>query len=93
MLYFSHMERIEELLQKNLEIAQQNNEMLRGMQNHHRMGKVWRFLKFGIGIALLVVGYIYLQPYLKTLQEAYEQAREALGDVQAVGNSIKNFGN
>ncbi len=87
------MEQIEELLKKNLELAEQNNEILRGMQSHQRAGKTWRFLKFGIGVALLIAGYIYLQPYLKTLGEAYEQAREALQDVQAAGNSIKNFGN
>ncbi|MBP9821515.1 MAG: hypothetical protein KBC98_01365 [Candidatus Pacebacteria bacterium] len=87
------MERIEELLEKNLELTKQNNEILRGIQRRERAGKTWRFLKFGIGIALLIAGYIYLQPYLKTLQEAYQSAREALNDVQAAGNSIKNFGN
>ena len=70
-----------ELLERTLELSEDNNEILKKLDRKARWVFIWGFIKIVIIILPLVVGYFLLQPY-------FEQALNGLGGVQEL---LKSF--
>ena len=71
-----------DLLQRNLQLAEDNNRMLHSMRRSQRWGAVlrivWWLVIFGASAAAY---YYYLQPYLEQLLALYQKAQQ--GGAQA----------
>ena len=52
------------LLERTLKLSEENNQILRKMQRAARWAIIWGFIKVAIVVIPLVVGYIFLQPYI-----------------------------
>ncbi|MDP3763215.1 MAG: hypothetical protein Q8Q92_00965 [bacterium] len=66
------------LLERTLKLSEENNQILRRMQRAARWATLWGFIKVAFIIVPLVVGYLYLQPFLNQLMENYSGAIELL---------------
>ncbi|MDO8569784.1 MAG: hypothetical protein Q7R89_03375 [bacterium] len=66
------------LLERTLKLSEENNQILRKMQRTARWAVLWGFIKVAIVIVPLVVGYIYLQPFLDQALENFNAVRELL---------------
>lgn len=82
---------IEELLKKNLALAEENNRILRGMRNSVRWGRFFTLLWWGVILASTGVAYYYLQPYIEQAQQIYTQARDANHQAENYGAQFADF--
>ena len=71
-----------ELLMRTLKLSEDNNRILIGLQRSVRWQAIWSLIKVAFLVIPLVVGYIFLQPYLNSL---------GMGSPSSIGASIKNF--
>ena len=76
-----------ELLDRTLKLSLENNEILRKMQRAARWSTLWGFIKILIIIVPLVVGYLFLQPYLEPARENYNTIKELLDTSSGASNS------
>ena len=63
-------------LEEALELARENNRILRGMRRSARFA---RFVRVLFWIGLIVLGYfiyVWIEPYLESIQQASERAGE-----------------
>ena len=87
------------LLRKNLELAKENNRLLKKMRRNAIIGNILRFIWWAIVIGLPI--YLYfsvLQPYLQELATVYKNVQTEVGDVANIfsripfiGDYIENF--
>lgn len=66
------------LLQRVVKLSEENHTILRGMQRRARWALAWGFVKVAIIIVPLVVGYFYLEPYVKEAAGQYEGLKSLL---------------
>ena len=66
------------LLERTLKLSEENNQILRKMQRTARWATVWGFIKVAIVIVPLIVGYLYLEPYLGQALDNFNNVRELL---------------
>ncbi len=78
---------LEKLLRENLELAQENNKILRKMQRGARWGRFFKFLFWLVIIGASMGTYYYLQPFLNGLLETYESVVSGVGKIEQIGNS------
>jgi hypothetical protein len=64
-----------ELLERTFQTAQENNDILRKMRRTARWAVIWGFIKLAIIIVPLVVGYLYLEPYLQVIIDNLKEIR------------------
>lgn len=84
---------LDDLLRKNLEIAKDNNRMLRSMRRRAFWGGILRFVWwFVILVGLpLFAYYLYLEPQIRALQETYGNAKSGLVEIGNIGQQFKNI--
>ncbi len=68
------------LLERTLKLSEENNHILRKMQRAARWAILWGFIKVAIIVVPLVVGYLYLEPYL-------DQAMDNFNNIKALLNN------
>ncbi len=90
-------EDLKDLLEKNIALSEQIAKDVRKMRHHFWMTNVWGILKIVLFVVVpLVAGYIYLQPYVKKMQEMYQQVLEIQAGVEGfqkdLGELQKNVG-
>lgn len=61
------------LLERVVELAEENNKILRGLRRAARWGQFFTFIKWLIIIGSAFGAYYYLQPYLDQLMEVYKK--------------------
>lgn len=66
------------LLERTLKLSEENNQILRKMQRAARWGIIWGFIKMAVIIVPLVVGYLYLEPFLNQALENFNSVKELL---------------
>ena len=67
-----------ELLERTLELSEENNKILKKMQRAARWAQVWGFIKLALIVVPLIVGYFYLEPYLGQALDNYNNIRGLL---------------
>ena len=66
------------LLERTLRLAEENNQILQQMRRTARWAILWGFIKVAIVIVPLIVGYIYLLPFLDQALENFNSIKELL---------------
>ncbi|MBX4210645.1 hypothetical protein KW783_01605 [Candidatus Parcubacteria bacterium] len=74
-----------EMLERALNLAEENNKMLRGMRRSMRVGTILRVVYWIIIIGLAFGSFYFLQPYLNQLGEVYTGFKD---NVDSVHNFI-----
>jgi len=59
------------LLEHTLKLSEENNKILRGIQSAQRRAAVYGLIKLALIIVPLVLGYVFIQPYLDQAVENY----------------------
>jgi hypothetical protein len=64
------------LLERTLQISEENNQILLKMQKAARLAFIWGIIKLAVIIVPLVAGYFFLQPFLDQAFENYGSIKE-----------------
>ena len=95
-----------QLLIQTHRMTEENNKLLRKMHRSAIWGNIFRFLYWGVIIALSVGAYYFIQPYIEQVPGLYGGIKEDVGSVRAavdqvdkassqignIGNLLKNIG-
>lgn len=86
--------RVEELLKRNLVLAEENNRMLRSMRRRAFWGGVMSLIWWAAIIGVPIVLYwLYLAPIVEQVQGTYAQIGEGVADLQGLGKNLQNLQN
>ena len=66
------------LLERALELSEENNQILRKIERRAQWAILWGFIKVTVVIVPLVIGYLYLQPFLDQALENFNSVKELL---------------
>ena len=73
---------LEVLVRRNLELAKENNELLRKMHRAAMWGVAFKLLWLAVIIGVPIALYYYfLMPYYESLSEGYQQFHRQFGDI------------
>ncbi|MFA6297117.1 MAG: hypothetical protein WC629_00990 [Candidatus Paceibacterota bacterium] len=81
-------EDIKALLEKNLELAEENNHILRGIRRSNRISMIWSILYLLFIIGGGIVAFNYFKPYLIKAEDAYNSVVTTQNQIKS---GIKNF--
>lgn len=56
-----------QLLERSLKLSEDNHRILVRLQRAYQWNIFWGFIKIALIVVPLVLGYVYLQPYLNSL--------------------------
>ncbi|MDO8590901.1 MAG: hypothetical protein Q7R65_02895 [bacterium] len=73
------------LLQRAVDLSEENNNILRGIRRGNRFGLAWKVFYWIVIIALSYGAYVYLQPYVDQLMKTYNQVT---GTISKISNQI-----
>lgn len=66
------------LLERTLKLSEENNVILQKMQKTARWAILWGFIKVAIIVVPLIIGFVYLQPFLEQFEKIYTKVLEIL---------------
>jgi len=72
----------QKMIRETLRLSRENNEMLHSMRGAQKRAAFWRFLKFLVSIALFILAYRFIMPYVNDLRASYESAKSSLDQIQ-----------
>jgi hypothetical protein len=75
-----------EILEKTLELSQDNNKILHSIKRGMFWSRVMSVIYWIIIIGVSVGVYYYIQPYIDSLLNTYESVK---GEIQNLSNTIK----
>jgi hypothetical protein len=78
----------QEELHELLEMTRENNEILHGMRNRERIGNVFKVLYFGFILASFYGAYVFVQPYVKQVQNGLNAAQSVQKNVNGAVSGI-----
>lgn len=67
------------LLEQNLELAEENNRLLRGLRTSNRLGLVFKVVYLAILAGGAVFAYYHAEPYIKSFLNAYQAFSKFIG--------------
>ncbi|MEX0909870.1 MAG: hypothetical protein WDZ75_01090 [Candidatus Paceibacterota bacterium] len=65
-----------------LRLSEENNRMLKAMHRAQVWARFFRFIYWAVIIALTIVAYYYLQPYLEQAQTLYDEINQTVGGIK-----------
>ncbi len=68
-----------DLLQRSVDLAEENNDMLRALRRHMRISRIMSVLYWVVIIGSAVGAYYFISPYLEFMAAAYGDARDSVG--------------
>ncbi len=87
-LHENSMTHIQELLEENLALVKENNHLLRKMQRAKTMESLRGVLRIGAMVAVAIVAYMFLKPYILGAKKIYTQ----VGDqIETISNTAKDL--
>ncbi len=66
------------LLERTLRLSEENNKILHKIDRKAKWAFLWGVIKIAIIVVPLVLGYLYLQPFLAPAMESFDQIKELL---------------
>lgn len=72
------------LLERSLKLSEDNNRILRKMERKAKWLVLWGFIKIAIIVVPLVLGYLFLEPYLDEAVNDYNGIRELFNSYQSL---------
>jgi len=64
------------LMERTLQLSEENNLILRKIERRARWVFVWGFIKAAVIIVPLVIGYLYLQPFIDQAISNFNSIKE-----------------
>lgn len=84
-----------ELLRRTLAVSEENQKVLRKLERHIRWQSYWGFAKILIIVVPLIIGYLFLQPYLGSMFNTYSEVQGLINnpeDTRSQSKSNSSFG-
>ena len=78
-----------EMLKRSIALAEENNDILRGIQSSMRLSRFMSILYWVVIIGASFGAYYFIQPYIDQIMGAYGGAKSQINDVNNTINSIK----
>ena len=76
MLLFSPMNPEDrQLLEEALKLSRENNQILLKMERAARWSTVWTWIKIAFVVLPLIIGYLYLEPFLNQITGGSQSAK------------------
>jgi len=72
------------MLERAIDLSEENNQMLKKLVRAMRWGRLVRFLYWGILIAISVGSFYYVQPYINDLLGVYGDARDTFNNLGGI---------
>ena len=66
------------LLEKAVRLSEENNRILEKMQRAIRWARIWGLIRFLIIVTPIVIGILYLQPFVEAIIRNFNDIRELL---------------
>jgi len=79
------------LIEEGLELARENNKILRRMRRGQRISSIFRLFYWLMILGIALGAYYYIQPFFSQAQKAYQNISEELGNLPDVSNLNKVF--
>jgi len=70
------------------DLVKENNHMLKGMRRANRFSSILRVIYWILIIAVSVIAYNFIQPYLNSALNAYQNLQGSINSVKSVVNKI-----
>lgn len=80
----------EQNLQELLELARENNEMLKGVHRRARWSMFFWILRWVIVVGILFGAYYYVEPYVDKAVETYQKTTNTIKDLQHSADKVTN---
>jgi hypothetical protein len=77
-----------ELLTKSIELAEENNKLLRGMRRSARISTILRILYWVIIIITAFGTYYAFQPVINSLVESYNGMRDSVNSIKTITDKL-----
>ncbi|HEY4510947.1 MAG TPA: hypothetical protein VJG29_01085 [Candidatus Paceibacterota bacterium] len=91
-LYSVDEGKVEELLRKNLELAQDNHRMLRAMRRSAFFAGIFRVLWWILILGVpIVLYYLYLEPILGQALSTYAKVEQGVNQVQGLAENLEGL--
>ena len=81
-------ENIEQMLKENLAISKENNELLKKLVNHQKWAQIYRFVYWGLIIAVSFGSFYFLQPYIGSIMNLYTGGVSNVNTFQDISKSL-----
>ncbi len=82
-----------QLLQKTHNLAEENNKILRHIRRSNRWSAAFRILYWILIIGAAVGAFIYIEPYIDAISQAYGGFKTDLGSIKSITEKIPGLGN
>jgi hypothetical protein len=76
------------LLLKSIEMAEDNNRLLKKIWRVHRWGRAFKLIYWVIIIGIAVGAFYFLDPYIKAIKSQYDTIRGDIGDLRDIKKSF-----
>ena len=70
-----------QLLERSLKLSEENNQLLMRIEKRSRLAMTWGFIKLAVIVVPLVVGYLFLEPYLDQAVENFKGVQDLIGHI------------
>lgn len=80
-----------ELLQRSVELAEENNDILRAIRRSMRFARIMSILYWVVIIGSAIGAFYLIQPYLDALSNIYGGAKGGLGEFGDIIDSFNNL--
>jgi len=80
-----------ELLKRSVELAEENNDILRSMRRSMRFARIMSIMYWVVIVGSAVGAYYLIQPYVESTAGVYGGAKESLDGVSSGVDSIKDL--
>lgn len=77
-----------ELLTKSIELAKENNKLLRGMRRSARISTILRILYWVIIIVTAFGTYYAIQPFIDPLVKSYNGMRDSVNSIKTITDKL-----
>ncbi len=64
------------MFERSLKMAEENNRLLKKMDRRARLAMIWGLIKIAIIAIPLILGYLYLEPYINEAINNYQSLKE-----------------
>ena len=71
-------------LERALELAEENNEMITKLHRAMQWGRVFKVVYWLVIIGVAVGAFYFAQPYLERVQSFYQEAQDSVQDVPSL---------
>jgi hypothetical protein len=79
-----------ELLKKNLEVEEENNQMLKKMVRNQKLTNIYRVVYWSIIIFSSLGAYYFIQPYLSNLLNVYTGGVSGFNNISDITKNLSD---